>query len=673
MRRGSSSPTTADTELAPDASESTARPRRTNRRAARWSGDPFFVVLVVIALAKAELSRQLGLRAGNPIATLALEAAAIILVLGVADILTKRRSYTVDLIAYTLLSVLMLANVIYLSFFDQIFSPSLLSVVGQAGAVADSIQSLMRRSYLLYLIDIPFLIAWAVALRRAGKRPPAPRSRRVAIATVVALLVLVVQVVFVLRLGDDVDGSAIARVRGFGAYQIATVVRFVTPGQGSTAVAFERVNGQTPAQAMQNQIKRIRKADEGPRIVGVRTGQYHGKNVILIQVEALQTFLIDKKYNGQEITPNVNALVAQSWYFPNMFSQISGGNTVDAEFTVNTSLLPPVAGAASLEYSNRLLPGLPRLLRNSLGYDAFTLHQNDVRFWNRKELYPALGFARYWDRSYFKMKDKMWHASDQVLFGDGMKVLETAEAKPKPFYAAFVTESSHVPWVAVRKNRYAIDVSAADSATAAGRYIGSISYTDKAIGEFLDALKKNGMYDDSIIVIYGDHGSAIDVVDTTQTGKNLVTKILGCPYSWVDRQRIPLIIHLPQQKTAQVQTKPLGQIDVMPTIADLVGLDISQVPHLGRSAFVDSGALVEMRAYVPSGSFINNDVLFMPQLSFDDGSAVRVLDGSPAAPSGTERADLARIKELSRLSDAWVRSLPIRPDAGNGKDAIIPK
>jgi phosphoglycerol transferase MdoB-like AlkP superfamily enzyme len=140
----------------------------------------------------------------------------------------------------------------------------------------------------------------------------------------------------------------------------------------------------------------------------------------------------------------------------------------------------------------------------------------------------------------------------------------------------------------------------------------------------------------------------------------------------VDHQRIPLIIHLPGQKQPQVQTKPVGQIDIMPSIADLIGLDISQTPHLGRSVFVDSGALIETRMYLPSGSFINNDMLFMPQLSFDDGSAVNVQTGSAASPGGTERADMARVKELSRLSDAWLRSLPVRPDAGNGKDAIIP-
>ncbi|HEY5540865.1 MAG TPA: LTA synthase family protein [Coriobacteriia bacterium] len=663
---------------------SSGLPRRADRRAAgngrtsrgvaagRPRPDLFFVVLVVLALLKAELSRVMGLGAANPIATVALESAAIVFILGAVDLIWPRRSYTLDLVAYTVLSAVMLANVVYASFFGEIFSPALLSVVGQAADVSDSIKSLLKPAYLLYLVDIPFLVAFAVALRSRKRTVRAGgRSRLVLAATGVALLVVVVQVVSVLGLSADVDSGSIAKVRGFGAYQLASLVRLTLPDPAVASVsAIERQPGVSPGRATQMRIDTIRGANTGTRIGNVKTGQFRGKNVIIIQVEALQDLVINRRYQGKTITPNLNQLAGQSWYFPNTFSQTSAGNTVDAEFTVNTSLLAPVNGAASLEYSDRVLPGLPRLLREK-GYDAVTLHQNDVRFWNRKELYPALGFRRYWDLSYFLMRDKMWHASDQVLFRMGMNVLKTEEASSAPFYAQFITESSHGPFKTVPMNRRPLRLSPSDEKTYSGLYIGAISYTDLALGEFLSALKKNGMWDDSIIVVYGDHSAQLGL-NIKPGDSRVADTILGRPYSDIDYQRIPLIIHLPGQTAGHVETKPAGQVDVMPTIADLLGLDLSATPHVGRSLFVNAPAFVQTRVYLPAGSFINDRVLFMPGLTFDDGSAVSVSTAAKVPATDRERQDLERAKQLSVISDAWVKTLPKRPDAGGAAGAIIP-
>ena len=662
-----------------------ALPRRADRRAAqgtrssrngaggatRPARDWFFVVLVVLAILKAELSRVLGLGTGNLLMAVALESAAVLVILGGVDLIWRRRSYTIDLIAYSALSMVMLANVIYASYMGQIFSPALLSVVGQAADVSESIKSLLRPVYLLYLLDIPVLVGWAVMLRARSQTPPSGRSKLVVVTAGIAAIVLIIQIVFVLGLSADVDSAAVAKARGFGVYQIGSLVRLALPDPtASTVAAIEHPKNVSPGLALQQQIDAIRHGSTGARIGDIKTGQYKGKNVIVIQVEALQDFVINKSYQGKTITPNLNKMIAQSWYFPNTFSETSAGNTVDAEFTVNTSLLAPVSGAASVVYSDRLLPGLPRLLRDD-GYDAITFHQNDVRFWNRIELYPALGFRRYWDRSYFMNRDKMWHASDQILFSWGMKILKSEEASSVPFYAHIITESSHTPFVAIPMDRRPLRLSASDEKTLSGKYIGSISYTDMAMGEFFSALKKSGIWDDSIVIIYGDHSAVLDG-GVNKGDPRIADQILGRPYAWIDHQRIPLIIHLPGQTQPHVETKPDGQVDIMPTIADLVGLDISQTPHMGRSVFVNAPSFIPTRAYLPAGSFINNSVLFMPGLSFDDGSAVSVTTGQKVTPSATERQDLELGKRLTLLSDAWVKSLPIRADAHGTANAVLP-
>lgn len=639
-------------------------------RRASSGTDYFLVVLIVLALAKAMLSRALGLDSGR-VSGAALEIAAIIVVLGVVDLSWKRRSCTLDLVAYAVLSVFMLANVMYASFFGEIVSPRMLGAVGQTAEVSDSITALLKPIYILYFLDIPFLAAWAALTWRARREAPRRRRRWVAITSGAALLVLAVQVVMAVGLPEDVDGETVARARGFAAYQIASVVRLALPDPAVTAAtAFAHEKNLTPAQAAQLEIDRLRHGSAGARIGDVRAGQYKGKNVIVIQVEALQSFVIGKKYNGATITPNLNRLVAESWYFPNTYAQTSGGNTVDAEFAVNTSLLPPVGGASPLEYADRELPGLPRVMR-AAGYDAITLHQNDVRFWNRINLYPSLGFRRYWDKSYFQNRDKIWHASDQILFSYGMKVLKSEEAKSAPFYSFFITESSHTPFVGIPLARRPLKVSSADLKVISGQYIGSISYADMAVGEFVSALKRDGLWDKSIVMVYGDHSALLDR-DSSSGSSRVADEIIGRPYSDVDRQRIPLIVHLPGQDAPKVSQKTAGQIDIMPTVADLVGIDMSSTPHMGRSVFVDAPALVATRAYMPGGSFVDDNVLFMPGMTFDDGKAFDVRTGQPAAVTDALRSEYDAVKRLNALSNAWIRSLPRRAGAGTVKDALIP-
>jgi len=179
------------------------------------------------------------------------------------------------------------------------------------------------------------------------------------------------------------------------------------------------------------------------------------------------------------------------------------------------------------------------------------------------------------------------------------------------------------------------------------------------------------LWDNSIVVFYGDHSANLDH-GANKSDSKVADEILGRPYSDVDRQRIPLIIHLPGQTAAQVNRKPVGEVDIMPTIAELVGLDISGVPHTGRSAFIDAPALIPTRAYEQGGSFVDDTMLVMPGLSFDDATAVDIATAQPATLTDKQRDEYSRVTHLSQLSDAWLRSLPRRPDARGTKGALIP-
>ena len=129
-------------------------------------------------------------------------------------------------------------------------------------------------------------------------------------------------------------------------------------------------------------------------------------------------------------------LPSESWYFPNHVSGVGPGTTSDAEFVANTSLYPPEGAAASLAYADRELTSLPRILGQQ-GYESYTFHTNSIKYWNRSQLYPALGFSQHFDKSYFGDADKIaFGASDRVLFDKTLDKLAAADRRGTPLLRA---------------------------------------------------------------------------------------------------------------------------------------------------------------------------------------------------------------------------------------------
>jgi len=600
----------------------------------RRRSDEFLLVLVLLAVGKALLTRWLVLGLSDPFISYAMEVAVIVVVLCTVDLLPRARSVWLDLAAYLALVAVMYGNMLYASYFNELADPSMLQMAGQVGSVSDG------------------------------------RSRTVAIAAVVAFAIAAVQVAIVVRTPSS-DGFAVARARGLGAYQIASLLRSGEAVAVEAPAARPSAAASSPGAAMQHRIDTLRHADTGQRVPGVEHGAYAGKNVFVIQVESLQALAFGATIDGQEITPNLNRMAGDSWLCTRAYSQTGAGNTADAEFIANTSLLPPPGQAAAVAYAEKELPAIPRLLSRS-GYRTFTMHANDAAFWNRVELYPALGFDAYYDRTHIGSEDRMWKgASDERFFAQSEKLLLEEMSYGRPVYAQFVTMSSHQPYNAVPQNRRPVQLPVALRDCEAGRWVGALSYADMATGQFLDWLREKGYYDDSIVIVYGDH-KALGNLDLQGADKTIVEQLLGREYSMVDRQHVPLLIHLPGQKVGGTIDTTVGQIDIAPTVADLLGLDLSEVPHLGRSVFTDAEPFVMMRSYFPGGTVLNDRVAYLPGLSVEDGAAVSLEDGTPVAPTAAERSDMKRGAALSVLSEQWVVSLPDRTGADGSVQGVIP-
>ncbi len=385
-------------------------------------------------------------------------------------------------------------------------------------------------------------------------------------------------------------------------------------------------------------------------------GQAKGKNVILIQLESFQNFLINLKLNGQEVTPNLNKLVRESLYFPHFFQQVGQGNTSDSEFVVNTSLYVPKWDAATMVYSNKQLPSMPKLLAAN-GYQTATFHTNDVRFWNRNNLYQALGWQTYYDDDYFGNSDIVaFGSSDEVLYQKTTDKLLDMRKSGNPFYVQILSMSGHHPYN-LPKRKYNMELPARFENTLVGNYVRAQNYADKALGQFVEKLKDTGIWDNSVVILYGDHLGLPKYTLSTRE-KDLMKEIYGREYDVQDMLNIPLMISIPGVSPQIIPTVG-GQTDIFPTVSNLLGISMKGNIHFGQDLLNHSTNLLPERYYLPSGSLITDKGVFVPVDGYDDGISYKFSGGQAQETAATPK-QFDDALQLLRMSDSYVQSLPDR-------------
>ena len=311
-----------------------------------------------------------------------------------------------------------------------------------------------------------------------------------------------------------------------------------------------------------------------------------GRNVIVIHLESFQQFLINYKLNDKEVTPFLNSLYnsKETYSFANFFNQVGQGKTSDAENMLETSTYGLSQGSLfSILGTDNTFEGAPAILDQSQGYTSAVFHGNSGSFWNRNNVYKNLGYNYFFDSSYYNTDANNlteYGLKDKLLFHDSVKYLERLQ---QPFYAKFVTVSNHFPFALDDQNTSFDKANTSDASI--NNYFVTAHYLDQAVQEFFEYLKKSGLYDNSIIILYGDHYGISDT-------RNLkLASLLGKSSStWSDfdntqMQRVPFMIHIPGTKDGGVQTQYGGEIDVLPTLLHLLGIDSRDYIQFGTDLF----------------------------------------------------------------------------------------
>jgi lipoteichoic acid synthase len=606
-----------------------------------WLAKPF-IFFSIIMLLKVYLAKFVIYNEGSNWLPLITGLPSVWVVFSLIEWLAPRRKLGAYITANLVMTCIYFAVIMYYKYFGVIVTYHALQQVGQVTEVSGSVISLLHPYFLLIFVDnVAFLLllAFSRRFRQWGKYLAIREPRRVAAA--VFVLSLVACLASVWHSGDSINELKQAEKMGilnYEAYAVyASAKENTADTKNVTPEAISKLKGiQNPTAPLYE-------------------GQAKGKNLIVIQIEAFQKFLLDQKIDGREITPNLNKLIGETLYFPHFYQMVGQGNTADAEFVVNTSFLIPPHGAASQDYGNLELPSMPRVLAAN-GYDTATFHTNDVKFWNREALYKALGFGHYYDKKYFGEDDLVFlGSSDEVLYRKTTDKLLEMSRSGKPFYAQLITMSSHHPFH-IPEDKIRFKLPERYQGTLVGDYITAQNYSDYALGQFIGKLKETGLWDNSVIVLYGDH-MGLPIYSLDKHERDLMKEIYHRDYRFPEMLNIPLILSVPGIKEPQRLTQTGGQADIFPTVANLLGIPLKDHIHFGQDLLNQTSNLLPERYYLPSGSFINDKGIYVPGEGFADGMEYP-FDGAVPSAADVSKDQFRRALELLHMSDSYVKSLP---------------
>lgn len=331
-------------------------------------------------------------------------------------------------------------------------------------------------------------------------------------------------------------------------------------------------------------------------------GAAHGRDVVLIMCEALQHFPIGLTFNDQPITPNLSAFAAESLHFVNTYDQTYMGTTSDGEFTSLQSLHPLPTGAVATRYGANDFFALPAILA-SHGYETLSAVAESGDFWNKRQMHPKLGFRQSFFADAFRPGELLGLGlADREFFAQIDPVLRS---QPRPFMALLITLSNHHPYRLPAGHRVLPLGELAGSLL--GDYLESVHYFDTVFGGLVDTLRRDGVLDRSLIVLYGDHQAFWEDIPELRTLLRMAhDDVLSM---WQARKRVALMIRLPDGAHASAQAHAAGQLDIAPTVLGLLGIDRRGEAMMGRDLTGNDDPLDVLR----DGSFVTDKVISIEQ------------------------------------------------------------
>ncbi|MBH9965645.1 LTA synthase family protein [Bacillus sp. MCCB 382] len=566
-------------------------------------GDNFFLLTLIFLIAKSYVVSRFvfNLEIENVMQELILflaNAGSIMLILSLVAIGKKETLKWKLLVTNILGTFILYFNVVYYRFFNDFITMPVLFQTDNASDLGESIVSLMNPLDILLIADfmlITYLLKYVKIVENKRKH------FKFAFASVIILL-LNIGLANIERpqlLTRSFDRQML--VKNLGVFNYHLYDGFL---QAKTNMNRALADNSELAEVL-NYTESIKRP-----VNEEMTGVAKGKNVFVISLESTQNFVINNKVDGKVITPFLNQLIRQedTYYFNNFYHQTGQGKTSDSEFLFENSLYGLPRGAAFFTHAQNEYNGLPSLLKEK-GYTTSVFHANNKSFWNRDVMYKNLGYENYYSESYYEVNNENsigWGLKDQSFYEQSIPYLKELS---QPFYSKFITLTNHFPFSLEQEDESIPEWTSNDGTV--NRYFTTVRYEDEALKQFFERLKEEGLYENSVFIIMGDH------YGISQNHNEAMGQYLGkeiTPFVNTQLQRVPMIVHIPGETNGRTISNVSGQIDVKPTILNMLGIKPDEDIQFGSDLFTkDPDQFVVLR----DGSFITDKYVYTDQKCYD--------------------------------------------------------
>lgn len=499
----------------------------------------------------------------------------LLFIYGIALFIKNTKTRNRYIIAVSVItSIIMFSNAVFYRFFTDFITLPLLFQTSNFADLSSSIVENLRWLDVFFFTDVVIIL---LAVRFIKEKPIQEVGRKVGRKAFFAASATLLM--FNLAMAEAQRPQLLTRsfdrellVKNIGTYNYHLYDLFVQ----SKSHAQRTFADGSELTEVENYVK-ANYTQPDPKMFGAAKD----RNVIIVSLESLQSFVINNDMDGHTITPFLNELTKDkdTFYFNNFYHQTGLGKTSDSEFIVENSLYGRNGSAVFFTHSGNTYSSLSERMGDN-GYFTSVMHANSKSFWNRDIMYKAFGIEKFYDVASYEIGEGEavnWGMKDIPFFHQSADLMKEM---PQPFATRMITLTNHHPFDLDEEDK--IIPAYTSNSNTLNKYFQTARYMDEAVKEFFADLKEKGLYDNSIIVMYGDH-YGISENHNKAMGMYMDKEIT--PFDNVELQKVPLFVHIPGYGKGKEMDTLAGQIDLRPTILHLLGIETKGDMQFGSDIF----------------------------------------------------------------------------------------
>lgn len=501
----------------------------------------------------------------------------IFLVLALSLFTKKRLGKIIYSIFFIISLAIYLVNNIYFSMTGVFFDFSMVLLASEGSSYL--LDSIKNCNSLVYLLLIPIIFSFFVSLKVFPKHEKG-HYKALVISLFAFIILHSITPVFLGKANEELTWSTWRNPRNIyisfndnnKSLKVSGLYEYTARGFYMTFLKSKQtVNEQDIAFLKEEYSK------ENDKKKNRYTGKQKGNNLIIVQLEGVDSWLINKND-----TPTLYNMMRNSINFTNHYSYYNGGgSTFNSEFAVNTGFITPLSYTQNAyTFNKNSFPySLAHLFKNE-GYSVNAFHMNTKEFYSRGTNYKNWGYDNYYGLvDLGTYKDNSYYLDRELILNEDFNEKMFSD---KPFVDYIITYTNHMPFSSEKGNcKMLLDLDSEENE--------NVSYdlneedcarrqakeTDYMMELLLNELKTRNLYNNTTIVVLTDHYLY------TLSDKTILDKYKNTSNNLINYTPFFIWNNGKDKKTVKTVT---SQLNVLPTILNLFGIDYNPVNYIGSDA-----------------------------------------------------------------------------------------